>query len=64
MGSRHPIAHALLTMTRQMHLPTTSDLVHIPGGGLQATIDGLNYRLGHHGFAVQSGLDDECYCQI
>jgi Cu2+-exporting ATPase len=59
VGSRHPIAHALLTMTRQMHLPTTSDLVHIPGGGLQATIDGLSYRLGHHGFAVQSGLDDE-----
>ena len=58
VGSRHPIAHALLTMTRQMHLPATSDLVHIPGGGLQATIDGLSYRLGHHGFAVQSGLDD------
>ena len=56
VGSRHPIAHALLTATRQMHLPTTSDLLHIPGGGLQAMIDGQSYRLGHHGFAVESGL--------
>lgn len=56
VGSRHPIAHALLTATRQMHLPATSDLVHIPGGGLQAMIDGQSYRLGHYGFAVESGL--------
>lgn len=56
VGSRHPIAHALLTATRQLHLPTTSELVHIAGGGLQAMIDGQCYRLGHHGFAVESGL--------
>ncbi|MFW2177354.1 MULTISPECIES: heavy metal translocating P-type ATPase [unclassified Moraxella] len=52
VGSRHPIAHALLTATRQIHLPTTQQLSHIAGGGLQAMIDGKTYRLGHYGFAV------------
>lgn len=51
IGSRHPIAHALLTATRQHHLPATENLEHIAGGGMQATIDGDKYRLGHSGFA-------------
>lgn len=51
VGSRHPIAHALLTATRQHHLPATENLEHIAGGGMQAVIQGKTYRLGHIGFA-------------
>lgn len=54
IGSRHPIAHALLTATRQMHLPTTTNLTHVAGGGLQAEIDNQQYRLGHLDFALEN----------
>lgn len=54
IGSRHPIAHALLTATRQMHLPITQDLQHIVGGGVQAIIDNQTYRLGHFAFATDN----------
>lgn len=51
VGSRHPIAHALLNATKQHHLPTTEQLHSIAGGGLQAMIEGKTYRLGHYQFA-------------
>lgn len=51
VGSRHPIAHALLNATKQLHLPTTQNLQTIAGGGLQADSDGKTYRLGHTDFA-------------
>lgn len=54
VGSRHPLAIALLNTTRQMHLPATSDLEHIAGGGVQANIDNTPYRLGHIAFAIGS----------
>lgn len=52
VGSRHPLAIALLNTTRQMHLPATSELEHIAGGGVQANIDNTAYRLGHIAFAM------------
>lgn len=52
VGSRHPIAHALLTAAYQLHLPATEDLTHYPAGGVEASIDGMRYRIGHIDFAL------------
>ena len=52
VGSRHPIAHALLTAAYQLHLPATEDLTHYPAGGVEAIIDGMRYRIGHIDFAL------------
>ena len=52
VGSRHPIAHALLTAAYQLHLPSTQVLQHYPVGGVEAMIDGVLYRIGHVDFAL------------
>lgn len=52
VGSRHPIAHALLTAAYQLHLPATQNLQHYPAGGVEAMIDGILYRIGHIDFAL------------
>ncbi|AMN49869.1 heavy metal translocating P-type ATPase [Psychrobacter sp. P2G3] len=52
VGSRHPIAHALLTAAYQLHLPSTQVLQHYPAGGVEAMIDGVLYRIGHVDFAL------------
>ncbi|WP_010199410.1 heavy metal translocating P-type ATPase [Psychrobacter sp. PAMC 21119] len=52
VGSRHPIAHALLTAAYQLHLPPTQALQHYPAGGVEAIIDGVLYRIGHMEFAL------------
>lgn len=57
VGSRHPIAHALLGATRQMHLPTTTALQQVAGGGLQASIENTTYRLGHYRYALALDTD-------
>ena len=54
VGSRHPIAHALLTAAYQLHLPATQNLQHYPAGGVEALIDGVLYRIGHVDFALDS----------
>ena len=54
VGSRHPIAHALLTAAYQLHLPNTQDLQHYPAGGVEALIDGVLYRIGHADFAMDA----------
>ncbi len=59
VGSRHPIAHALLNATKQLHLPTAENLQNIAGGGLQAMIEGQLYRLGHIDFALPSLLKSD-----
>lgn len=38
VGSRHPIAYALLSAAYQMHLPITQDRVHYPAGGIEAVV--------------------------
>mgnify|MGYP003646341895 FL=1 len=52
VGSRHPIAHALLTAAYQLHLPSTQVVQHYPAGGVEAMIDGTVYRIGHKDFAL------------
>lgn len=52
VGSRHPIAHALLTAAYQLHLPATQSLQYYPAGGVEAMIDGTLYRIGHIDFAL------------
>ncbi|MGM8891683.1 heavy metal translocating P-type ATPase [Psychrobacter sp. 1Y1] len=52
VGSRHPIAHALLTAAYQLHLPSTQAVQHYPAGGVKAMIDGTVYRIGHKDFAL------------
>ncbi len=58
VGSRHPIAHALLTAAYQLHLPTTEALQHYPAGGVEAMIDGILYRIGHVDFALNDDNND------
>lgn len=59
VGSRHPIAHALLTAAYQLHLPPTQALQHYPAGGVEAMIDGVLYRIGHVDFALDKSATDE-----
>lgn len=59
VGSRHPIAHALLTAAYQLHLPDTQNLHHYPAGGVEASIDGVLYRIGHADFALDGQSDQE-----
>ncbi|MGP4712908.1 MULTISPECIES: heavy metal translocating P-type ATPase [unclassified Psychrobacter] len=54
VGSRHPIAHALLTAAHQLHLPNTQSLTHYPAGGVEAIIEGMKYRIGHIDFALDN----------
>ena len=58
VGSRHPIAHALLTAAYQLHLPATQALQHYPAGGVEAMIDGALYRIGHIDFAMDKANTD------
>lgn len=58
VGSRHPIAHALLGAASQLHLPTLDNLQHIAGGGIAADIGDQHYRLGHSAFALDLAQDD------
>ncbi|TXD98193.1 heavy metal translocating P-type ATPase [Psychrobacter frigidicola] len=59
VGSRHPIAHALLTAAYQLHLPATQDLTLYPSGGVEANIDGMLYRIGHVDFALDRKANHE-----
>lgn len=52
VGSRHPIAHALLTAAYQLHLPSTQAMQYYPAGGVEAMIDDMVYRIGHVNFAL------------
>lgn len=58
VGSRHPIAHALLGAASQLHLPTLDNLQHIAGGGIAADIGEQHYRLGHSAFALDLAQGD------
>ncbi len=62
VGSRHPIAHALLTAAHQLHLPPAQGLQHYPAGGVEATIEGVLYRIGHVDFALDrtNDVSDTC----
>ncbi len=68
VGSRHPIATALLDAAYQQHLPAVRNLIHHPAGGIEGVVhshheqhrhrnsddngDEAVYRLGHVDFAL------------
>ena len=62
VGSRHPIASALLDAAYQLHLPAVTDLVHHTAGGVEAVVNdiggGYKYRLGHVNFALNQSDSD------
>lgn len=62
VGSRHPIASALLDAAYQLHLPAVTDLVHHTAGGVEAVVNdiggGYKYRLGHVDFALNHTASD------
>lgn len=59
VGSRHPVAHALLTAAYHLHLPASTERQHYPAGGVEAQVSSeegsKRYRIGHYEFAV--GID-------
>lgn len=52
VGSKHPVAVALLTATHGLHLPEVADLFHHTAGGVAGRIDGVAYRIGHERFVL------------
>lgn len=52
VGSRHPVAKALLTAAHGLHLPKVDQVVHHTAGGVEGLIDGLPYRIGHADFVT------------
>ena len=57
IGSRHPVAKALLTAAHGLHLPVVTDVVHHTAGGIEGVMDGVRYRIGHLRFVSDSAID-------
>lgn len=55
--STHPIAEAIVTACQEqgLEIPTPTDVVSVPGMGLQAKIDGLQVQVGQRRFFEQNG---------
>ncbi|MDO4699649.1 MAG: heavy metal translocating P-type ATPase [Moraxella sp.] len=54
VGSRHPVAKALLTSAHGLHLPRATNITHHSAGGVQGQIDGKTYRIGHVAFVMDN----------
>lgn len=52
IGSRHPVATALLTSAHGLHLPAISHIKHHSAGGVEGQIAGKTYRIGHLAFVL------------
>ena len=52
IGSKHPVARAILTMAHGLHLPTATNITHHTAGGVEGVIDGRLYRIGHDSFVM------------
>lgn len=50
-ASRHPVARTLSLQAKKLYLPATNGLTHHAGGGVEATIRGVRWRIGHGDFA-------------
>lgn len=57
IGSRHPVAKALLMAAHGLHLPVASKATHHTAGGVEAEIEGVLYRVGHTSFALPDATD-------
>ncbi|UXZ04499.1 heavy metal translocating P-type ATPase [Moraxella nasicaprae] len=52
IGSKHPVARAILTAAHGLHLPASSEILHHVAGGIEGLIDGVWYRIGHDKFVL------------
>ena len=57
--SEHPLAHAITQAARERHIPLcpVSDFAAIPGGGVEATLDGKTIRAGNAQLMQNCGID-------
>ncbi|MDO4441660.1 MAG: heavy metal translocating P-type ATPase [Moraxella sp.] len=55
IGSKHPVAWALLTAAHGLHLPDVKDSTHHTAGGVEGWVDGVCYRIGHQKFVQPTG---------
>jgi Cu2+-exporting ATPase len=56
--SAHPVAHALRQRVPQPRI-VTSQVENVPGAGIRATIEGIEWRLGKPEFAAEGQAYDE-----
>ncbi|WP_066803142.1 heavy metal translocating P-type ATPase [Moraxella oblonga] len=52
VGSKHPVAKAILTSAHGLHLLKVDSLTHHTAGGVEGCIDGVWYRIGHDEFVL------------
>lgn len=55
IGSKHPVAKALLTAGHGLHLPKVEHSTHHTAGGVEGQIEGKLYRIGHERFVLAEG---------
>ena len=57
--SEHPLSHAILEAAQQRNIPLcpVSDFAAIPGGGVEARLDGKLIRAGNSRLMAQHGVD-------
>ncbi|OOR88113.1 ATPase [Moraxella caviae] len=59
IGSRHPVARAILTAAHGLHLPAVKDAYHHTAGGVAGVIDGVAYRIGHTDFVLDRAQGEQ-----
>lgn len=59
VGSKHPVAKAVLNLAHGLHLPKLTDSTHHTAGGVEGWIDGVCYRIGHLEFVLDNGAVNE-----
>lgn len=55
IGSKHPVARAILTSAHGLHLPKVQNIRHHTAGGVEGFVENLCYRIGHDGFVLNGG---------
>ena len=57
--SEHPLAHAIVEAAEARHIPLcpVTGFAAVPGGGVEATLDGKAIRAGNAGLMEQCGID-------
>jgi Cu2+-exporting ATPase len=56
-GNNHPLARAVRDLVGSRTLPTTYDLRHVAGAGVEGTIAGMRWRFGRQGFSGGGEVD-------
>ncbi len=55
IGSKHPVAKAILTSAHGLHLSKVDNATHHTAGGVEGCINGVWYRIGHDAFVLNGG---------